>query len=69
VHGEDFFHFGDKVSWRDSYRDRMGSEPDIVHRCVVLWKGFDQNKDCLMVADHTGAITLIHPRLLDAGWL
>jgi len=64
IHGEDYFHFGDKVTyWFNPYGPMR-----VCTHLVVLGVARAQTKDCLLCADENGGVSVIHPRLLDLGW-
>ena len=68
VHGEDFFKFGDKVTFKS--RSGNGGIYEYVEHLVVIGRGerMTHGSDGLRCASHDGAVYLIHPRMLDIGW-
>ncbi len=71
VHGEDYFHFGDKVTQRYKRGSSESGSEEFIDHYVVIGAGerVTSDQDLLRCAHKSGAVLLIHPRLLDMGWL
>jgi len=66
VHGEDYFKFGDKVT----YWGHSGAAGQFrwCQHMLVIGFGDGVQREILRCATSDGAVLLYHPRLLDLGW-
>lgn len=65
VHGEDYFKFGDKVTYWWCYQSNYRTYEHL----VVIGHGEGMQGGCLRCANKDGGVELIHPRMLDLGWI